>query len=88
MRSYRNHGAAVALFALLSGCSAAPGLFSYDTAPDPPPARDAAYRSCAYVAAQRADDAVLAGYAEEASADKKEIYDKTYRACATWQRAH
>ncbi|HVP83114.1 MAG TPA: hypothetical protein VMS78_00200 [Rhizomicrobium sp.] len=84
MRAYRGAGTAL-LLTLLSGCSTAGGLFSNDPEPAHPVASAAPNQSCIQIAAQRSQDAVMAGYAEDGSADQKGIYDATYRDCVAWQ---
>lgn len=75
------------LFLPLAGCSTFEGAFS-ETAPKQAQAVDSdssASRSCALVASQRADDAVMALYVGEGSAEQQEIYQATYRSCLSWR---
>lgn len=87
MRTFRGVGAAL-LLTVLSGCSAGGSLFAQDAAQVQSADRDPPDDDCAKVAARRADDAVLAGYVEEGSADQKDIYNSTYRDCVDWKRNH
>ncbi len=88
MRAGTNAGIAMVLFLGLSGCSQDGSLFSYDTAG---PVRHATAESnspqqngsCAQIANQRADDAVMAGYVSDGSAGRAKIYDVTYRDCTS-----
>lgn len=61
-------------------------MFSNDPEPAHPVESAVPNQSCTQIAAQRADDAVMAGYAEDGSADQKDIYNTTYRDCVAWQR--
>jgi hypothetical protein len=87
MWAYRGARAALLLsLSLLSGCSAAGSLFS--TGPEPAQSVEAVPpdQGCAGIASQRADDAVIAGYAARGSADEKDVYNATYRDCVAWQK--
>jgi len=91
-------GACATAFLLvgLTGCASAGSLFSEDNIEpaqsverDPPAASgDSFNKSCTYIAAQRADDALLAGYVTADSPDQKKIYNATYRDCVDWQKSH
>lgn len=74
------------LFVPLAGCSTYDSAFS-DAAPKQAQAvenNSLAERQCARVAAERADDAVMAFYVSEGSAEQQEVYQATYRACLAW----
>ena len=99
MRSGAKAGIAAFLFLSLSGCSSAGSLFSYnpsqsDASPRGP-ARTATVEpdvrpdngACNFVADERADDAVMAGYVTDGSPARQEIYNVTYRDCVS-QHAH
>jgi hypothetical protein len=79
-------GAFIVLFLSLAGCSTYERIFSD---PGPQPAqkveRDSpADRECARVAAERADDAVMALYVSANSAEQQKIYQSTYSDCMAW----
>lgn len=84
MRAYRGVGAAL-LLTLLSGCSTTGSLFSNDPEPVHSATGDPPNHTCIRIAAQRADDAAMAGYVEAGSADQKDVYNATYRDCVAWQ---
>lgn len=90
-------GACATAFLLvgLTGCASAGSLFSEDIEPaqsierDPPQQQGSSFnKSCNYIAEQRADDALLAGYVTANSPDQKAIYNATYRDCVDWQKSH
>lgn len=84
--SWRIHAFAV-LFVPLAGCSTFDSAFS-ESAPKQAQAIDSdslASRNCTSVASQRADDAVMALYVSEGSAEQQQIYQATYRSCLSWQ---
>lgn len=79
-------GAFIALFLPLAGCSTYERMFS-DPASQPAQEveRDSpADHNCRRVAAERADDAVMALYVSAGSAEQQQIYRSTYRDCMAW----
>ncbi len=97
MRLFTKTAIAAILLLDLSGCSTAGSLFSYDSGASGDTDADNSARaavetsasaptndSCAKVATQRADDAVLALYVSEGSPEQQKVYRTTYRECVAW----
>lgn len=80
---------ALALTSVITGCSSMEISAVRET---PAQAEEAetgpSYDGCVRLAAERADDALMAGYVDEGSPEQKAVYDFTYGKCVAWVRSH
>ncbi len=91
----RRIGASLILASLASlpgGCATKSSWLFYDAQQNTAPSTTSELATpqeqlCAKVAAERADDAVMANYARQGSAAQRNIYEASYRDCMSWSRS-